>query len=57
MAEFVALLKQKSYLDIRSGEIIEIEVPIFRKMKTNYPALIFVFLAGVFGYLWYQTEV
>lgn len=41
---FVALLTQRIYLDASTQEKTEIELPLFGKMKTNYPALIFVFL-------------
>lgn len=41
---FVALLKQKTYLDSETKEPVEIEVPIIGRMKTNYPAMVFVFL-------------
>jgi hypothetical protein len=43
----VALLKQKTYLDSKTGQPTQIEIPLIGKMKTNYPALIFVFLAVV----------
>lgn len=41
---FVALLKQKTYLDPASRQPIQVEVPILGRVKTNYPALIFVLL-------------
>ena len=40
---FIALLKHKIYVDSRTKEPMEIELPFFGKMKTNYPALAFVF--------------
>ena len=43
---FVALLKQKTYLDRKSGQTT-IEVPLAGKMTTNFPALVFVFLGFV----------
>ncbi len=43
---FVALLKQKTYVDPDTRKPTEIEIPIIGKMRTNYPALVFVF-AGV----------
>lgn len=44
---FIALLKQRTYIDTRTKEPVEIEIPILGKMKTNYPALVFVFLGCV----------
>jgi len=44
---FVALLKQRTYLDAKSQKPIQIDVPLFGKnvkMKTNYPALAFLFV-------------
>jgi hypothetical protein len=42
---FVALLKQKTYVDAATGAVpSEVEVPFFGKLKTNYPALVFVIL-------------
>ncbi len=42
---FIALLKQKIYLNPKTNAPVEIDVPILGKMKSNYPALVFVFLA------------
>lgn len=50
---FFALLKQKTYLDAGSGAVTAVEVPLVGKMKTNYPALLFVFVGLVFGYFAY----
>jgi len=41
---FVALLMQKTYVDRETKQPTEIELPILGKMKTNAPALAFVFL-------------
>jgi hypothetical protein len=41
---FIALLTQKIYLDASTQKPIDIDIPLFGRMKTNYPALIFVFL-------------
>lgn len=41
---FVALLKQKTYIDRHTRQPTEIELPLVGKMKTNAPALAFVFL-------------
>jgi hypothetical protein len=40
---FIALLKQKTYLDTQSGKTA-VDVPFVGKMTTNAPALVFVFL-------------
>lgn len=42
---FIALLTQKKYIDKASNRLLtEVEVKGFGRMKTNYPALVFVFL-------------
>jgi hypothetical protein len=48
---FVALLRQKSYLDPETKAPLEVEVPLFGRMKANFPALLFVFFAGVFAFM------
>lgn len=54
---FVALLSQKIYLDQHTQKATEIKVPIFGKMKSNYPSLIFVFLGfALIFYLLYQQS-
>ena len=42
---FVALLKQKLYVDSETGQVTEVEVPLLGKLRTNAPAIAFV----VFG--------
>lgn len=54
---FVALLKQKSYVDTKSRKVTAVEVPFFGKLRTNYPALVFVFVGGIFGYLSSKTSI
>jgi hypothetical protein len=39
---FFALLKQKLYIDSKTNKATEVSLPIVGKMKTNYPALVFV---------------
>ena len=41
---FIALVKQKTYIDQETLNPTEVEVPLFGKLKTNYPSLAFVFL-------------
>ena len=41
---FIALIKQKVYLDKDTKKQTELEIPILGKLKTNYPSLVFVFL-------------
>ena len=53
---FVALLKQKAYLD-KSGKPTHIELPLIGKMRTNYPSLIFVFLATFLIYTGYTKSL
>jgi hypothetical protein len=48
---FFALLRQHTYLDPKTNAPIEIELPLLGRMKANYPALIFPFIAAFFGYL------
>jgi hypothetical protein len=43
---FVALLTQKVYIDKETKQPTDINIPLVGRMKTNYPALIFV-VAGV----------
>ena len=46
---FVALLKQKTYLDA-AGQPTQVEIPVLGKVKTNYPALVFVLLGFALGW-------
>jgi hypothetical protein len=41
---FIALLKQKTYLDNNTRQPVEVDVPVLGKVKTNYPAIVFVVL-------------
>ncbi len=41
---FVALLTQKVYIDPATNQPTEIQIPFLGKMKTNVPALVFIFL-------------
>ena len=50
---FFALLRQHTYLDLKPNAPVEIELPLLGRMKANYPALIFPFIAAFFGYLGY----
>lgn len=47
---FVALLKQKTYINEETQKPTEVELPFWGKMKTNYPSLIFVFLGFAFAF-------
>ena len=51
---FIALLTQKIYIDSRTNTLTEVEIPLFGKMKTNFPALIFVFLG--FALIFFVVE-
>ena len=53
---FIALLTQKTYLDSKTKEPVEIEVPLFGKLKTNYPSLVLVFLGAVLAYLAFEKS-
>lgn len=48
---FIALLKQKTYIDSKTKEITEISVPFVGKMKTNYPSLIFLALGMALAFV------
>jgi hypothetical protein len=48
---FIALLKQKTYIDTATGAATTIDVPLVGKMQTNFPALVFVFVGLAFGFL------
>jgi hypothetical protein len=41
---FFALLSSRIYVDAASATAVEVEVPFFGKLKSNYPALAFVLL-------------
>lgn len=41
---FIALLTQKIYIDRNTQQPTEIEIPTVGRMKTNFPALVFVVL-------------
>jgi hypothetical protein len=41
---FIALLTQKIYIDHESNQPTEVEIPFLGKLKTNIPAIVFVFL-------------
>jgi hypothetical protein len=43
-------------LDPKTNAPIEIELPLLGRMKANYPALIFPFIAALFGYLGYMSQ-
>ena len=40
---FIALLKQKTYIDSKTQQPTKIKLPFFGEMITNFPALIFIF--------------
>lgn len=44
---FVALLRQKTYINEATKEVTEVELPFVGKLKTNYPSLLFLAL-GIF---------
>ena len=53
---FVALLKQKTYLDSKTQQPVEVELPVIGKVKTNYPALIFVLLGFVMAWTAFEKS-
>lgn len=52
---FFALLKQKTYIDPDTNQPTEVEIPIFGKLKSNYPALVFVFLGIGLAFISFNT--
>ena len=53
---FVALLSQKTYLDTTTKQPTEVEVPFLGKIKSNYPALVFVFLGAALAFYAFQRS-
>jgi hypothetical protein len=53
---FIALLSQKVYLDAATKQPTEVAVPLLGKIKTNYPALVFVFLGAALTYGAFQKS-
>jgi hypothetical protein len=53
---FVALLKQKLYIDSKTKQPTEVSLPFLGKMKTNYPALVFVFVGAAAMYEIYSFK-
>jgi hypothetical protein len=53
---FIALLKQKTYIDSKTQQPTKIKLPFFGEMVTNFPALIFVFSAIVTFYTTIQKS-
>ncbi|MDH2407008.1 hypothetical protein QCM77_45420 [Bradyrhizobium sp. SSUT18] len=53
---FFALLRQHTYLDLKTSAPVDIELPILGRMKANYPALVFPFIAAFFGQLAYISR-
>ena len=47
---FIALLKQKTYIDSKTQQPTRIKLPFFGEMITNFPALIFIFSAVAIFY-------
>ncbi len=47
---FIALIMQKTYIDSDTSRPTEIAIPFLGKMKTNFPALIFVFLGFILAF-------
>jgi len=44
---FIALLKQKTYINEATKEVTEVELPLVGKLKNNYPSLVFLTM-GIF---------
>jgi hypothetical protein len=53
----IALMKQKTYIDKETNQPTEVEIPIIGKLKTNYPALVFVVIGGVLAAIpWWKSS-
>lgn len=48
---FVALLLQKTYVDSQTNLPTEIELPLVGKLKSNFPALVFVVVGAFLAYV------
>jgi len=53
---FIALLKQKTYIDSKTQMPTKIKLPFFGEMVTNFPALIFIFCAFIVLYTTIQKS-
>jgi len=53
---FLALLTQKKYFDRETNQLTEIEIPFLGKMKTNFPALVFVFIGFVLAFITFNKS-
>jgi hypothetical protein len=53
---FVALLSQKIYLDATTKQPTEVDIPFLGKLKSNYPALVFVFLGAALAFYAFQKS-
>jgi hypothetical protein len=54
---FFALLTQKFYVDAEGKQVTDVEIPLFGKMKTNAPALLFVFGGFALAYVGYDRSI
>lgn len=43
---FIALLKQKTYIDTNTNKVTEVSLPFLGKFKSNYPSLFFLVIGG-----------
>ena len=43
---FIALLKQKTYVDTNTNKVTEVSLPFLGKFKTNYPSLVFLVIGA-----------
>ena len=55
MLGFIALVKQKTYIDQETQKPTDIEVPFFGRLRTNYPSLVFVFLGFALAFYVVRT--
>jgi len=53
---FIALLAQKVYIDANTNQPTEIEIPFFGKLKTNFPAIAFVFFGFALAYITFEKS-
>jgi len=52
---FIALLAQKVYIDANTNQPTEIEIPFLGKLKTNIPAIVFVFLGFAAAFYTFES--
>jgi hypothetical protein len=56
----IALIRQQVVVDKDTGNVVEVDIPLFGKIRSNYPSVVAVFFGLVMVWLvvsWLQVEV